>query len=89
MASNKIIDRIDISRPLSEPEGFDIHDYLREGRQFDLSPRKVSAFLKVLYKKINELVDNANRDKKRGEENRIQVQVNVSQSPSNNTNGRK
>jgi len=57
----KLINRVDINNPLNEPEGFDVHDYLREGRQYDLSPRKTASFLKVLFKKINELVDEVNR----------------------------
>ena len=63
----KIINRIDISKPLNEPEGFDIHDYLREGRQYDLSPRKISAFLKVMFKKVNELIDEINKMKRKEE----------------------
>ena len=63
----KIISRIDISKPLNEPEGFDVHDYLREGRQYDLSPRKISAFLKVMFKKVNELIDEINKIKRKEE----------------------
>jgi hypothetical protein len=84
----RTINRIDINKPLDEMEGFDIHDYLREGRQYELSPRKVATFLRILYKKINELIDDANRPKKK-EESNIQVQVNVSQSPSSNLNKNK
>lgn len=60
----RIISRVDITKPLNEPEGFDVHDYLREGRQYDLSPRRLSAFLRILYKKINELVDEINKLKR-------------------------
>ena len=80
----KTISRIDIKIPLNETEGFDVHDYLREGRQYDLSPRKVAVFLRILYKKINELVDDRNSTKRQKEDAGIQVQVNVSQSPSKN-----
>lgn len=65
----KIITRIDISKPLEETEGFDVHDYLREGRQYELAPRKVSAFLRVMYKKINELIDEVNKIQKKEGEN--------------------
>lgn len=83
-----MINRIDIDKPLNETEGFDMHDFLREGRQYELSPRKVAAFLRILYKKINELVDDVNRYKKK-DESGIQVQINVSQSPSSNLNKNK
>jgi hypothetical protein len=62
--SSKPINRIDITKQLNEPEGFDIHDYLREGRQYELSPRKLSAFIKIMFRKINELVDEVNKLKR-------------------------
>ena len=64
----KIINRIDITKPLNEPDGFDVHNYLREGRQYDLSPRKTASFLKIVFKKINELVDEVNRLRRKEEE---------------------
>lgn len=61
----KPINRVDITKPLNEPDGFDIHDYIREGRQYEISPRKTSALLKVLIRKINELVDEVNKLKRK------------------------
>ena len=57
------IEKITIDQRLNELEAFEYHDYLRDGRQYELSPRKVSAFLKILVKKINDLITEVNKAK--------------------------
>ena len=57
------IEKITIDQRFNELEAFEYHDYLRDGRQYEISPRKVSAFLKILVKKINDLITEVNKAK--------------------------
>lgn len=52
-----MISKIDVREQPSEGPAFDYHDLLRDGKQVELSPMKVSALFKKLVLKINELVD--------------------------------